>query len=351
MTTEHRDENHSQAAEIHQPRPAPTSPAGQAAVMTTMASVMPWVISLFFHAGVLVILAFITIVLLKTPTPVRGDPPQFAHLSEKLQDKTKLTTADSKLKSKLDKVKQSDWTDRNRAIQMPKLGQEKDVISVPGLQNPPIGNPRGRSKGRGTIFKTETGPPTSGPAKKPGPAGNARHIVYLVDCSGSMLDTFGGVRWEMIKSISQLGLRPDGQAEQEKQSMQTFHVIFFSSGKLRENPPRRLVYATKVNKLAAVKYLKTITPEKRTDPVPALKRAFAVLKSAPGAKDGKLIFLLTDGEFPDSEKVFRVINTLNADHGVHINTILHHHHSNEAVKVLGRIARENAGRFDFVEAE
>ncbi len=341
MTTEHRDENRPQTEETHRLEPASTLPAGQAAIMGTMASVMPWVISLFFHAGVLVILAFITIVLLKPPASVNATT-SIPLIPEILQEEPIIPEPEPG--SDLDNAGQSDWPGRDDTIPMPKLGEKTEIL-LPGLTGLTPGDIRGVPDG-GRVF--DTGIYKPGPGPKPERVGSARHIVYVVDCSGSMLDTFDEVRREMLTSIGGLGLRPD---DRDKQSMQTFHVIFFSSGKLRENLPRRLVDATKANKLAAEKYLETIMPENRTDPIPALNRAFEVLQAAPGAKNGKLIVLLTDGEFPDSEKVFDVINKLNSSRGVHINTVLHHHHSAEAVKSLSRIARENAGTFKFVEAE
>ncbi len=61
-----------------------------------------------------------------------------------------------------------------------------------------------------------------------GSARGVRRIVYVVDRSGSMLDTFQYVRQELKRSISAL------------RRTQKFHVIFFSSGMV-ENTPKRLV--------------------------------------------------------------------------------------------------------------
>jgi len=158
-----------------------------------------------------------------------------------------------------------------------------------------------------------------------------------VDRSGSMLDTFDEVRFEMLRSISRLS------------PGQTFHVIFFASGPPKENPPRRLVYGTSRYKLEAANYLKQIQPQGQTDPIPALERAFRVLQNTPNQKRGKLIYLLTDAEFPDNEKVLAAIRNLNGGKQVHVNTILHHHRSPGAMKVLRQIAADNGGRFKFVE--
>ena len=47
----------------------------------------------------------------------------------------------------------------------------------------------------------------------------------------------------------------------------------------------------------------------------------------------------------------RRLAAANANKSVKINTILHHHKSPGAMKVLDQIARENGGVFKFVEAE
>jgi len=167
----------------------------------------------------------------------------------------------------------------------------------------------------------------------------AYHIVYVVDRSGSMLSTFEEVRSEMLRSITRL------------HPSQTFHVIFFASGTPKENSPRRLVYANKAHKREAVQYLRTIQPQGQTDPVPALRRAFEVLRQTPNTRRGRLIYLLTDADFPDNEKVIQTVRSLNADKTVHINTILHHYRSESAMKVLTQIAEENGGRFKYVPAE
>ncbi len=167
----------------------------------------------------------------------------------------------------------------------------------------------------------------------------ADHIVYLLDRSGSMLDTLDLVRHEVFKSITRL--RAD----------QTFHVIFFATGRPMENPPRRLVYATEDHKREAGKYLKTVYAQGRTDPLPAVQRAFQVLARTPNRKRGKAICLLTDGEFPDNELVLKTIRKLNARREVTVHTVLHHFKSPAAVAVLRRIAADSGGKFKYVPPE
>jgi len=86
-----------------------------------------------------------------------------------------------------------------------------------------------------------------------GSKGAADHVVYVVDRSGSMRLKIDELKAELLKSIN--GLSPS----------QAFHVIFFSSGTPRENPPRRLVYATPTNKANASAYLRGIAARGNTD--------------------------------------------------------------------------------------
>ena len=58
-----------------------------------------------------------------------------------------------------------------------------------------------------------------------GAAGRAHHVVYVIDRSGSMLDTLDQVKRELLRSISRL------------EDTQTFHVIFFGRGPPQEGPP------------------------------------------------------------------------------------------------------------------
>mgnify|MGYP000271125818 FL=1 len=238
------------------------------------------------------------------------------------------------LKAKsLERINQKQWARRESTIPTPDLGKTKSRIILFGRAGGAAGG------GPTAAFGLTAGGAGQYRSRFFGTGGSARNIVYVVDRSGSMLDTFDAVRKEMIRSITRLS------------PAQRFHVIFFATGKPKENPPHRLVYATVENKRLAVNFLNRIIPEGQTDPIPALKRAFTVLKAARGKKEGQLIYLLTDGEFPDNEKVLQEIRKLNARHTIHINTILHWHHSPNVMKVLKQIAQENGGVFKYVQPD
>ena len=83
----------------------------------------------------------------------------------------------------------------------------------------------------------------------------------------------------------------------------------------------------------------------------AIKRAFEVLDKADPKKPGKIIYLLTDGVFPDNDAVIKELKKLNAKNEVQINTILYDDKSAEAVKVLQKIADDSGGKFKQVKSD
>ncbi len=299
------------------------------ALAGAMATLMPWVISLFFHVGILVILAFFAIIVSQKKLKANIVVPNVP-ISENLTENIAGDMNPELLAKTLEKPDEK-FSNRDSKIPMTNMGETENKVTMYGTVG---GAAAGGARARMGLPVDHGKPKT----RAFGTKGNAWHVVYVMDRSGSMLDTLDEVKKQILRSICLL------------KPKQTFHVIFFATGTPKENRPRRLVHATIPNKREARKFMKDITAGGSTDPVPALKRAFTVLKNTPGKRKGKLIYLLTDGEFPDNEKVLNAIRTLNAKHEVHINTILHHHHSPDVMKVLRQIAKENGGEFKFVEA-
>ncbi|GAF91675.1 unnamed protein product, partial [marine sediment metagenome] len=115
-----------------------------------------------------------------------------------------------------------------------------------------------------------------------------------------------------------------------------FHVIFYSSGPPVEMPTRRLTLATERNKQLAFEFIDGIVAQGGTDPVEAIKRAFAV--------GPELIYLLTDGEFDRS--VVDLVKQLNTGDKVTVHTIGLIYRGGE--EVLKQIAQQNNGNYKFV---
>ena len=96
-----------------------------------------------------------------------------------------------------------------------------------------------------------------------------------------------------------------------------------------------------------------INPQGQTDPVPALQRAFNVLSRANTSKGrrGKLVYLLTDGDFPDNKAVLAAVRKENTKKDVHINTYLYGYKGKQVVDVMQKIASENGGRYKHVSSD
>ena len=152
----------------------------------------------------------------------------------------------------------------------------------------------------------------------------ARKIVYVVDRSGSMTDSIDYVKFELKRSIGELG--------EEKE----FHIVFYSSGPPVEMPTRRLVNATDRNKQLAFEFIDGIIPQGETDPSKALERAFDVKP--------ELVYLLTDGEF--DKAIVGLVKQRNTGGQVTVHTIGFLYRMGE--QVLKQIAEENGGNYKFV---
>ena len=178
-----------------------------------------------------------------------------------------------------------------------------------------------------------------------GASGLAYNVVYLIDRSGSMAATFDVVRRELIESINSLD------------AAQEFHVILFGGRSPIESPTRKLIAANAANKLATAKFLDTIPASGMTNPIAAIDRAFDVLDKARRHKPGKLVYLLTDGDFSegwfniDNEKVLAAVRDRNGKKDVIVHTLLFGAHTPAGEKVLEQIAEENGGKYRFVKAE
>jgi hypothetical protein len=291
--------------------------------LAVMAKAMPWVISLLFHVGIFLIMIFVVFLVMAPentdeiiiPDAVMSDNPGGRMTEAKTMSKTQSKTV---TKSRVRKETVS--------IDAGKTTKPLDIYGVGG----------GGAAGGATAMGMATG---GGGAKSSffGSGGNAFNVVFVVDRSGSMLDTFGPVRAEMLRTISRL------------RETQMFHVILFAEGRPLEPDHKRLVPASRRNKKAASRFLSDITAEGQTNPIPALQRAFKVLKGA--RKKGKLIYLLTDGVFPDNEAILKTIAHENKDGTVHINTFLYGTAPPEAVSVMTKIADNNGGRYKFIEHE
>ncbi len=161
-----------------------------------------------------------------------------------------------------------------------------------------------------------------------GAAPGVRSIVYVVDRSGSMVDTFNHVRAELRRSISAL------------RRSQKFHVVFFNSGEPLENLPERLVNAIDANKEQFFTFLAGVTPGGGTKPERALRRGLAL--------EPDLLYLLSDGINFDPD-LPRKLDDWNRARKTKIYTIAYLDQGGR--EMLEGIARQHGGEFKFVSED
>lgn len=157
----------------------------------------------------------------------------------------------------------------------------------------------------------------------------ARSVVYVCDASGSMINHFDSLRHQIERSIHRL------------KAVQSFNILFFREEGATGLEGGRLVLATGANKGRATAFLSEVTASGTTEPLPALGLA---LRQKPD-----LVWLLTDGDFPDNDAVLDFIRTHNPNGRVQINTIAFVQRGEGYERVLRTIARENRGEFRYVD--
>ncbi|MCY2924473.1 MAG: VWA domain-containing protein [Planctomycetota bacterium] len=179
---------------------------------------------------------------------------------------------------------------------------------------------------------------------------NIRYACYVIDHSGSVLSAFDEIIKELKKSINGL------------HETQDFHVVFFAKDTFQECPSRRLIPASDTNKGDALTFLKEIRASGYgSSPIPALAAAFKAFRAVPARSgDGKVLYLLTDGDFDTSNYKYKGLagnhavatwlRDNNGDRSVHVYPIIMGERPDDkTVESMRKIASENGGEYHFVE--
>ncbi len=295
---------------------------------------MPWVISLFFHVGLMLIMAMFTLFVGGEKPPPFHRPgvigPQNEPVAFTIFEKQYIKGTDTTERPPPTPIKAEVYTSPPQGLPSPKPVKRDIGLSLGS------GMPRGNCINWGPAAGPNIFDIGGGGGRRRPPSTTARNLVFVIDRSGSMIDTFDLLRMELLTKIGRLN------------ETYSFCVVFFSDGRLLETPPGGLVRATDGNKLAAAAFLADIRPEGQTDAAPALERAFSLLERA-DARRGNMIFLLTDGVFPDNRKVLDLIARRNRRKEVMINTYLYGYRSPVAMDVLQKIARDSGSLFRYVD--
>jgi len=348
-------------ASLPRPRVAPSAEAepselpGGEPVQTlafagALAGIMPWVLSTCLHVGLFLVMVFLVMISTgQAPdVPPTADifvpPPQMGRMGGFDNPRERIVTDGDSDKRTVVRPRKTRETkiDRGRT-------EKKVNLLAAGAE----GGRSGAQKELGLRDSTTRGGPEF--LDVPGPVG-VHNVVYVVDRSGSMAASFDGVRVEMIDSIRRL--KPH----------HNFHIILFGDNRTIEGPGRALVPANDASKTVALRFLRNQRPTGQTTALPALKRAFDVLAHVPRDRPGKLIYLLSDGDFagvsggswykpPDGRRlngnaaVLQWLRDHNRARDVLINTFLLDSTDRVAVDVLRTIATENHGRFKHISPD
>ena len=301
-------------------------------VAAVLADIAPWAVSIVVHAAMVLIAILIVWVTLQEPEEEEPIIP-IARLSEKpgspLQMKT--TTQPTKTSSSKRTVTKSEKVTQQ---EVSKVKADSSLIGVAGGAESKA-SPFGTSVGVGGPFK----------AGFFGAGGNAKRIAYIIDASGSLIDTLPFVVSELKRSVNQLS------------EQQSFAVVFFQQERVIEVPPPGLKAVTSENRANAFKWMdleeaSNVIPGGQAGhgPTDAVKK---VLSYKP-----ELVFLLSDnitghGRYEISqEQLCKEIKDANKGN-TKINTI-QFLYADPLTKIKGmkptleRIANDSGGLYKFV---
>lgn len=244
---------------------------GGEAVSAVVSDLVPWGVSILVHAALVLIAILWVWATIQAKVEEEAPIIPIARLSEKpgAPLTMKSTTQPTKASAQKRSVTKSEKTAEKIAS---KVKADTSLIGVAGgaeSKGSPFGN---ANVGTGGPFK----------AGFYGSGGNAKRLAYIIDASGSLIDTLPFVIDELKRSINELS------------EQQSFTVIFFgiSEGKVAEVPPPGLKPVTSETRTNAFKWFDleegNVSPggQAGTAPVEAIKRALSYKPD--------LMFLLSD---------------------------------------------------------
>jgi len=266
-------------------------------------SVLPWMTSMVFHLSVVVLALFLVWSHILIANEAEPQIVPSARLSESSggslteTHNVDLQRSQQIRKVQSEKISTQDSIDNFEST----LDSEIDLTGVAG----------GGRSGELAPFGTSTGTGSSIGVDFYRVKGNARKIIYVVDASGSLIDTLPFVIKELHRSLLALS------------DKQQYTVIFFQAGQPIEVPPRGWKEADAANKEATAKWIDlkagNVVPRGITDPAAAIRLA---MRYKP-----ELMFILSDnitgrGIYEvDREELLKFLNGANADRETVINTI------------------------------
>lgn len=300
-------------------------------VTTALRDIVPWAASFLIHAALVILTLFVVWTIRNINQDQIIIP--IARLSEKPGEP---------LSMKATEKIQKELTERNRSITDTPTQSVTKFNKKVDMKTQLIGVV-GSASAKSSPFGTTIGPRGTFKASFFGTFGNARRLVYLVDASGSLIDSLPFVTQELKRSIDELS------------DKQMFTVIFFQNNEAIEVPPAGMMRATAKVKARVIKWINptagNITPMGQSNPIKAVKLALRY--------KAQLMFILSDnitgaGRYEINQAMLlREIDEANVG-GTKINTI-QFLYPDPLTRVglkgtLEMIARNTGGIYKFVDA-
>ncbi|MEX2673597.1 MAG: hypothetical protein WD294_15975 [Phycisphaeraceae bacterium] len=287
--------------------------------------VLPWMTSLLLHVAVIVLgLVLVWSVMIIEEEQEAIVP--IARLSENVGGA--LAQSDSEQFDAAQDVREVDSEEVDTEDSMEEMDLSENEVELVGLSG-------GGAGGSLAPFGTTSSGGEAG-AEFYGTGGNARRIAYVIDASGSMIDTMPFVLEELKRSISELSDR------------QEFTIIFYQADGATEVPPQGWKPANDEFKRRVADWVTlehgNLSPRGSTNPQPALR---LVMRYRP-----ELLFVLSDnitgsGRYEiNREELLSMLKQTNPNQRTAINTIQFIYP--DQLETLKQIAEEHGGIYKFI---
>ena len=318
------------------PADGPPPRAGAAGeIDAALVGLLPWVISFLLHVGI-VILALFALWSTVSRTSEEEIIVPMVELSETPGAPLQMRT-DQRVREEMELERREIVTEQSQTTSQSALTAEvsssSDLVGVGASAGGSSANPFGTSIASGAEFRVQF---------MGNRGGNARKIAFVIDASGSLIDTLPFVIDELKKTINNLSER------------QQFTVIFFNNNDAMEvpTPNRGFKRATSEAKQKVIDWIgQNIIPGGGSNPIPALKLALSYRPD--------LVFLLSDeiegqGSYAvDQRRLLQAIGEANSA-GTKICTIQFLYRSRLAELglegTMELIAEQSGGTYKFVDS-
>ncbi|MBI1336022.1 MAG: hypothetical protein GC164_03565 [Phycisphaera sp.] len=214
---------------------------------------VPWTLAVLVHLALVIFACFVIWAIPSTP----DEPPVVPLVTTGPTPSVPLTTTVTR-QPKLDRSSVRSVNQSTTQAQQQLMTNPTQNERLVGLANINVGTPS-------PFTNLQTGTNNIPGFFSDPPVGNVHKLVYLIDASGSIIDTMPFVIAELQRSISQLN------------DDQQFSVIFFRDGEAVQLPPPGLRYATQENKDFATRWVALssghVEAHGRSSPLTAIRTA------------------------------------------------------------------------------